>query len=137
MKKTLSFLLVGCMLFTMLGFPAIAVEKTQVTVASYNGHIKVDGNDVNFSINNTVEGTTVKSGLGPLLKEGNGYKIIPAYANIINWPNGVTVPHKGNVSYIDRATATIGSFICSPNTPEDTEIGSLKMVTITFLILHK
>ena len=34
MKKILSFLLVGCMLFTMLGFPAIAVEKTQVTVAS-------------------------------------------------------------------------------------------------------
>jgi len=132
MKKTLSFLLVGCMLFTMLSLPAIAVEKTQVMVASYNGnngHIKVNGSDVNFSTSNTVKGTTVKSGLGPLLKEGNGYKIIPAYAKIINWPNGVTVPHKGNVSYIDRATAAIGSFICSPNTPEDTEIGSLKMVS--------
>ncbi len=127
MKKVLSVLIVGCMLLTMLSFPATAVEPG--LYSAYYSHIKVEGSDINFSDTNVIDGTTVKSGLVPLLNEGSGYRIIPAYGKMINWPNGVVVPHKGNVAYLNRNTAVLGGFISSPNTPEDTEVGSLKMVS--------
>ncbi len=99
--------------------------------ASYTDNFKIDGKDIVFNATNDVAGTTVKSDLSMIVAENDYYRITPVYSMLHKWADDVEIPYKSVAPALKRATATIGTKIGLPNTPADTEVGTLKMVSTT------
>lgn len=99
--------------------------------ASYTDNFKIDGTDIVFNATNDVAGTTVKSDFSMIAAVNDYYRITPVYGMLHKWADDVEIPYKSVAPALSRATATIGTKIGLPNTPANTEVGTLKMVSTT------